>query len=289
MRRPLQALDKAPEELTRGRLKRIGEGVGKVVYASEHWVVKRDRGASEIIALILIWRLMKRLEKILPRRFASRWTSRPSAALRVLRMALQSVVSLVPKAVWFSTHWGRMWQKFVHRDVRGEYLAVKHLSGTSLVPETVTFPPTLVRVGGWPGWLVVTEATKRVEETLYDRLKKLASEGRWDEVERWLERLLELRRAGWRRGVFSVDAHLKNFGVIQSRVVLIDAGGLTDHWEDVEQHLASMARNGPPSHQFGLAEILKDAPPDLAARFDARWREITEPRAIRDLWPASQL
>ncbi|MGC8760171.1 MAG: hypothetical protein ACP5UT_11850 [Bryobacteraceae bacterium] len=285
MRNPLQALDRAPEELTRGRLKRIGEGVGKVVYASEHWVVKRDRGASEIIALILIWRLLKRLERVLPRRLAARWTTHPSTALRLLRVAIQAVVSLVPRALWFSTHWGRIWQKFVHRDVRGEYLAVKHLAGTSLVPETVTFPPTLVKVSGWPGWLVVTEATERVEETLYDRLKRLAAQRRWNEVERWLERLLELRRAGWRRGVFSVDAHLKNFGVIESRVVLLDAGGLTDRWEDVDRHLSSLAQNGPPSQQFGLAEILRDAP-ELAARFDARWREVADPRSVRDLWPA---
>lgn len=285
MRTPLQALEAAPEELTRGRLKRIGEGVGKVVYASESWVVKRERGASEIIALILIWRMMKRLERWLPERLTKRWFAHPSMPLRALRMALQALVAVVPRAVWFSTHWGRVWQKFVHRDVRGEYLAVKHLSGTSLVPETVTFPPTLVKVTGWPGWLVVTEATERVEETLYDRLKKLAAEGKWNEVERWLERLLELRRAGWRRGVFSVDAHLKNFGVIQSRVVLIDSGGLTDRWEDVERHLASMSKNGSAARQFGLEEILAGAP-ELAERFEARWRELTSPESLRDLWPA---
>ncbi len=285
MRTPLQALEAAPEELTRGRLKRIGEGVGKVVYASENWVVKRERGASEIIALILIWRMMKRLERWLPGRIAPKWFSHPSTPLRALRMALQAAVAVVPRGFWFSTHWGRVWQKFVHRDVRGEYLAVKHLSGTSLVPETVTFPPTLVKVAGWPGWLVVTEATERVEETLYDRLKKLAAQGNWSEVERWLERLLELRRAGWRRGVFSVDAHLKNFGVIQSRVVLIDPGGLTDRWDDVERHLASMDRNGPVARQFGLEEILAGEP-GLAQRLEARWRELTAPQSLRDLWPA---
>lgn len=285
MRTPLQAFEAAPEELTRGRLKRIGEGVGKVVYASGHWVVKRERGASEIIALILIWRMMKRLERWLPGRMAAKWFSHPSTPLRALRMALQVVVAAVPRGVWFSTHWGRVWQKFVHRDVRGEYLAVKHLSGTSLVPETVTFPPTLVKVAGWPGWLVVTEATERVEETLYDRIRKLAAQGDWVEVERWLERLLELRRAAWRRGVFSVDAHLKNFGVIQSRVVLIDSGGLTDRWEDVERHLASMARNGSAARQFGLEEILAGAP-GLAERFEARWRELTSAQTLRDLWPA---
>ncbi len=193
MRSPLRALDRAPEELTAGRLKRIGEGVGKVVYATQHWVVKRDRGASEIIALILIWRMLKRLERFLPRRLAARWASHPSTALRVLRMAVQTVVSLVPKTFWFSTHWGRIWQKFVHRDVRGEYLAVKHLSGTSLVPETVTFPHA---GAGWRlAWMAGGDRGHRARGgNLYDRLRKLAAESRWNEVERWLERLLELRR-----------------------------------------------------------------------------------------------
>ena len=37
----LHLLPRAPAELTSGRLRRLGEGVGKVVYCSEHWVVKR--------------------------------------------------------------------------------------------------------------------------------------------------------------------------------------------------------------------------------------------------------
>jgi hypothetical protein len=32
----LQVLTHAPEELTRGRLVRLGEGIHKVVYASDH-------------------------------------------------------------------------------------------------------------------------------------------------------------------------------------------------------------------------------------------------------------
>lgn len=284
MRSPLQAMDEPPGELTRSRLKRIGEGVGKVVYASEHWVVKRDRGAAEIIALILVWRMLKRVERWLPRGVRLEWMRRPSRRVRLLRALMQAAVTFIPKTVWFGTRWGRVWQKYVHRDVRGEHLAVKHLAGTSIVPETVTFPPALVRVDGWPGWLVVTEATERVEETLYDRLARLAAAGRWEEVERWLDRLLDLRQAGWRRGVYSVDAHLKNFGVIQSRVVLLDAGGLTDRWEDVEKHLASLGRAEAPHRAFGLGEILAQAP-EVAARFDARWREATSAGSLGDVWP----
>ena len=51
-----RVLPHAPEELTRGRLRRIGEGIGKVVYASEQWVVKRERSPFEIVALIVLWR-----------------------------------------------------------------------------------------------------------------------------------------------------------------------------------------------------------------------------------------
>ena len=37
----LQLLLHAPADLTSGRVRRLGEGINKVVYASEHWVVKR--------------------------------------------------------------------------------------------------------------------------------------------------------------------------------------------------------------------------------------------------------
>ena len=52
--------------------------------------------------------------------------------------------------------------------------------------------------------------------------------GNFEEIELWLERLLETRQAGWQRGLFSVDAHLKNFGVCGDRIVLLDTGGLTN-------------------------------------------------------------
>src|SRR5438067_1972020 len=67
-----ELLPHAPPELTRGRLRRLGEGIGKVVYASEHWVVKRERSPSEILALIAIWRALRKLEHVLPRAFARR-------------------------------------------------------------------------------------------------------------------------------------------------------------------------------------------------------------------------
>src|SRR5688572_17660085 len=61
-------LPSPPEELTRTRLLRLGEGIGKVVYASEHWVVKRERSPSAIIALIVIWKFLRRAERHLPAR-----------------------------------------------------------------------------------------------------------------------------------------------------------------------------------------------------------------------------
>jgi hypothetical protein len=274
----------APQELTEGRLERLGEGIGKVVYASPHWVVKRERSTGEILSLILVWKLLRRLEKRLPGRWGRRLRDHPGPQLRLLRWAARAVVTLVPLSLWYSSHAGQVWRIYAHRGWRGEHLAVKHLSGTPLVPETITFPPARVRVGGWPGWLTVSEATERVEATLHERLAALAREGRYDQVETWLERLLELRRKGWQRGVYSVDAHLKNFGVIGERVVLLDAGGLTDHWEEVEQHLEKVDRAAEPHAELGLREILRDAP-GVASRFNARWKEAVNAGAVRAVWP----
>jgi len=264
-------LGHAPEELTRGRLRRLGEGIGKVVYASPHWVVKRERSPSEILALIAIWKMARRLEKILPGRLGRNLLQHPSRQLRFLRVVMQGVVRVIPQSVWYSTHAGEMWRVYRHRDERGERLAKEYLAGSDLMPEQVGFPPVRVEIGGWPGWLNVSEATERVEATLHQRLVQLAGAGRFEEVELWLERLLDLRKRGWRRGVFSVDAHLKNFGVTGERVVLLDAGGLSDDWAEIERRLAAEERVDKPHVALGLEAVLRERP-DIAARFNARWR-----------------
>ncbi|MBI4890757.1 MAG: hypothetical protein HY821_09050 [Acidobacteria bacterium] len=284
MRTLLEVMTEAPAELTEGRLKRLGEGVGKVVYASNHWVVKRERTTSEIFSMIVAWKMIRRMERHLPGDWGRNMRQHPSRQLRMLRVAARAMVAVVPRGVWYSSHVGDMWRLYAHRDTRGEHLAVKHLAGTSVVPETITFPPTRIRISGWPGYLTVSEATERVEGTLYDRVAVLAAKGLFEQVEIWLERLLELRRAAWRRGVFSVDAHLRNFGVVHSRVVLLDAGGLTDRWEEVEQHLAKLAAAAQPHVEMGLGEILRDAP-SVARRFDEKWKESVNREAVSYYWP----
>lgn len=277
----------APAELTEGRLKRLGEGVGKVVYASTHWVVKRERSEGEVLAMIVVWKFLRRLERHAPGGWGLRLRQHPGWQLRLLRLAARAVVKVVPRGLWYSSHVGEMWRLYAHRDWRGEHLAVKHLSGTSLVPETVTFPPARVRVGGWPGWLTVSEATERVESTLYDRLSALAREARHEELEAWLERLLELRRSAWQRGVYSMDAHLKNYGVIGDRVVLLDAGGLTDHWDEVERHLRKVDAAAEPHREMGLGEVLQGAP-EVAAGFNARWKEAVNAASVKEHWPEEE-
>src|SRR6185503_1914493 len=94
----------APGELTRGRLRRLGEGIGKVVYASEHWVVKRERSPSEIVALIVLWKALRKVEHVLPGRIGRRLLERPSTQLRLLRVMVQGSMRVIPKSVWFTTH-----------------------------------------------------------------------------------------------------------------------------------------------------------------------------------------
>ncbi len=270
----------APAELTEATLRRLGEGIGKVVYASPHWVVKRERSEHSIVALIVIWRQMRHM----PRWLRGMVPQRPSVRLRMARMAVEMGLRLLPKPVWYWSHAGEVWRTYRFRDRRGERLAGKVLTGTDDLPLSVTFPPVKVRVGGWPGWLTVSEATERVEATLFARLKELARDGRWDDVECWLNRLIDLRLRIWGRGVFSVDAHLKNYGVAGDRVVLLDVGGLTDHWDEVEEHLDGIDETRAPHRRLGLGEVLAGAP-DVAARFDERWRDAVHVDTVWEVWP----
>ena len=273
-------LPHAPRELTSGRLVRLGEGIGKVVYASAHWVVKRERRPSEILALVALWRALRQFDQLLPGGLGRRLLERPGRQIRLLRFLFQVVMATVPKGFWFMTHVGSIWRTYLARAAKGEEIAAARLAGTTLIPLRVTFPPTRVRVGSWPGWLMVSEATERVEMTLHDRINDLARALRFDEIEVWLNRLLETRLAGWQRGVFSLDAHLKNFGVAGDHVVLLDYGGLTTHWPDVENRLAF---DDEPHVQLGLEMTLRDRP-DIAERFDAQWRVTVNPEVVRSCW-----
>lgn len=277
-------LARAPEELIRQPLRRIGEGIGKVVYASEHWVVKRERSRREVIALIVLWRILAKAARLLPARVRERLLGRPSRLIRLLRVMIEAAMMIAPRGVWLSRRIYQIWKNYRSRDRRGERLANTYLSGTSLVPRTILFPPARVQVGGWPGWLIVCEATERVEATLYDRLTELAGASRFDEVERWLDRYLELRQAGWSHGLFSLDAHLKNFGVCGDRIVLLDAGGLTNRWSEVENYLAQAAKEAQPHLRLGLGTLLERRP-DIAERFNARWKAIVNRAQVRRRWP----
>ena len=279
-------LPHAPEELTTTRLRRLGEGIGKVVYASEHWVVKRERSPFEVVAIIILWNALRRLKHIFPHGWVDRLLQGPSREIRFLRMLVQTAMLIIPKSVWFTTHIRKAWRVYVTRDVRGQRLAEIHLHGTGLVPQTVQFPPACVRVAGWPGRLTVTSATERVESTLHAKLTTLATQDRFEEIERWLERFLELRQSGWNLGLFSVDAHLKNFGVCGDRVVLLDTGGLTDRWAHIMDHLASEQEVEEPHRRLGLADVLRRRP-DVARRFDAQWKALVNPDAVRDRWPSN--
>src|SRR5688572_20989363 len=145
----------APEELTTMRLHRLGEGVGKVVYASDHWVVKRERSPSEILALIAIWKVVRKVERFLPGGIGDRILAGPSRQIRFLRVVLQGLLALIPKGLWYMSHLGDVWHVYTTRADRGETLAQEHLLGTSLVPERISFPPIRVEVGGWPGYLTI--------------------------------------------------------------------------------------------------------------------------------------
>ncbi len=280
-----RVLSHAPSELTSGRLSRLGEGIGKVIFASDHWVVKRERHTSEILSLIFIWKLIRRIDALLPGELGRRLLTRPGKQIRLLRLLFRALALVVPRGIWLTGHVFEVWRSYSRREARGERLATKYLVGTGLVPHRITFPPTRVKVGRWPGWIVVSEATERVETTLHDRINDLARARRFEEIEVWLERFLELRQAGWSRGVFSLDAHLKNFGVTTDRVVLLDAGGLTNSWSEIESRLQFEDEVDEPHARLGLEMTLRDRP-DIAERFDTRWKACVNREVVTRRWPS---
>lgn len=273
-----RAVEQAPEELTGDRLKRIGEGVGKVVYASSHWVVHRERTPREIIALILLWKILRTF------RWGRRMRGRSSKLLRRMRVAIETAIAIVPKRLWYTKQVEEVLTTHRRRDRTGEKLARLHLADTELIPATITFPPVTVLVGGWPGWLVVDKATERVETTLDRHIDTLAATGDFESVDHWLHRLLDTRQTGWQLGLFSVDAHLKNFGVVGDRIVLIDTGGLTNRWEDIERKLSLDEQALEPHIQLGLGKALA-IQPEIARRFNVRWRTLVNRESIMEHWP----
>ncbi len=280
-----RVLPQAPEELTNDRLKRVGEGIGKVVYASKHWVVKRERTPGEVVALIIIWKVLRRWAHMLPFRWGDRLLTRPSRVIRFLRVVTEAAIAVIPKNVWYTTHVAEVLRKYRSRDIRGEKLAQRHLLDTDLLPEVITFPPATVLVGGWPGWLNIREATERVEATLDRHIEDFAQAGDFEAVERWLMRFLETRQNGWQKGLFSVDAHLKNFGVIGERIVLLDTGGLTNRWSDITARLTRDESAEAPHIFLGLGRALASRP-DVAQRFDEQWKTLVNRESVIRHFPA---
>ncbi len=234
-------------------------------------MVSRERHPSEIIGLILTWKVLRKLDRLVPGHIGRRMLAKPGKKIRALGLIFRVLVLAVPRGVWFTRHARHMWRQYSWHEKRGRTLADAHLAGTALVPERIEFPPTEVKVARWPGWLMVSEATERAETTLHERINELARAQRFDEIEAWLVRYLELRRAAWQRGVFSLDPHLKNFGVTQDRVVLLDAGGLTNVWPEIAENLRRDDELTPPHVRLGLDSTLRDRP-DIADRFDAEWK-----------------
>jgi len=102
------------------------------------------------------------------------------------------------------------------RDLRGTKLAHCAPGRNQLIPERVIFHGR-VKVGGWPGWLTVQEATERVDATLQQRWLNWPARENFEHLETWLDAfsIFVNRMAA---GTFSLDAHLQNFGVCGDRI-----------------------------------------------------------------------
>jgi hypothetical protein len=66
-------------------------------------------------------------------------------------------------------------------------------------------------------------------------------------------------------------------------VVLLDSGGLTDRWAEIETRLAP-SDSAAPHVMLGLETVLR-ARPDIAARFDERWNQVVSREGVLRHWP----
>jgi len=62
-------------------------------------------------------------------------------------------------------------------------------------------------------------------------------------------------------------------------VVLLDAGGLTDNRREIEKRLGTEDEYESPHVRLGLEMTLRDRP-DIAQRFDERWRAAVNTRSV---------
>ena len=67
-------------------------------------------------------------------------------------------------------------------------------------------------------------------------------------------------------------------------MVLLDAGGLTNNWREIEKRLGTEDEYESPHVRLGLEMTLRDRP-DIAQRFDERWRAAVNTRSVRNHWP----
>jgi hypothetical protein len=59
---------------------------------------------------------------------------------------------------------------------------------------------------------------------------------------------------------------------------------LTNNWSDIQKRLGPTDEFDSPHVKLGLEMTLRDRP-DIAERFDARWRATVSAEAVRNSWP----
>ena len=68
------------------------------------------------------------------------------------------------------------------------------------------------------------------------------------------------------------------------RIVLLDSGGLTNRWDEVDRKLQGIEQIAEPHRELGLGALLADHP-EIALRFNTRWKAVVNRVAVRERWP----
>jgi hypothetical protein len=208
---------------------------------------------------------------------------RPEIVWVLVQAAVTAALRLVPEPLWDRSGLAARARSLRHRSEGCTALALRRLQGSVLVPARVEIAALRVRSAWWGRRRTVTDAYERVDRTLAEQIRGLARSGHYGEATEWLDRLLGVQVALWRRGVFyAVTNPLENHGVLGDRLVVLDFSGLTDDPAEIRGLLDAVRSRWAASVRGLLSPPL---PAAVLAPFERRLADALQRPVLRGHWP----
>ena len=287
----------ARANLTATLLDHVGAGCYRVVFGSRSWVVKVERTFRSSVATIMAvqlatavraigagrkWRRRRRVPGFAMDPGSLRGRTRAFTRLALVAL-LRACLAVVPEALWKTTRAAREARKDRAGVARSVEL-MRRLEGSGLLIPRLRLPATRVRAR-WHRRFTVTAAFRRADPVLLVHLRGLARQERHAEINALLGRFLDYQVQLWRRGVFTLDVvPFVNYGLLDSEIVLLDEGSLTDDPLVIRGFLP--VSEATLAHVEEILRVLTSQ--EHATRFREGLGRLLAISSVRHHWPTSE-